>query len=166
MLRPGPAAVVVVVADGYEVLSRNRRGTSLWRARQIQRLVVPRWFPIAAGLTMPLPQLDQHVPVLGGHIAGSRLPTCRFRRSLSASARRAGTPAGRWAKARPGVRVDEHLEPDLPAGYLYLERLSDEAAAWCAPDGRFGLVEWTGPRITFGRPTSTGRCRCCGPAAT
>ena len=151
MLRPGPAAVVVVVADGSGVLSAQQAWHFVVESPElIQLVVVPVWFPIAAGLTTPVPELEQHVPVLGGphrRLEASDLPVPKT--TLERPARRKGVRADRWARARPGVRVDEHLEPDLPAGYLYLERLSHESGAWCAPDGRFGLVEWAGPRIYF-----------------
>jgi outer membrane protein assembly factor BamB len=52
-------------------------------------------------------------------------------------------PATRWAKARPGVRVDEHLDLALPTGYLRVAHLTDKAAAWCTLDGRFGRVDWS-----------------------
>jgi hypothetical protein len=149
MLRPGPAAVVVIVADGYGVLSAQQAWHFVVESPElIQLVVVPVWFPIAAGLTTPVPELEQYVPVLTGphrRLEESDLPVPET--TLERPARRKGVRADRWARARPGVRVDEHPEPDLPASYLYLERLSHAAAAWCAPDGRFGLVEWAGPRI-------------------
>ena len=151
MLRPGPAAVVIAVADGYGVLSAQQAWHFVVASTPgIELVVVPVWFPIAAGLTTPVPQLEQHGPVLGGphrRLEAADLPVPEV--TIKRPGRRAGTSANRraWAQARPGVRVDEHREPDLPAGYLHLDRLSDEAAAWCAPDGRFGLVEWKGQRI-------------------
>lgn len=158
MLRPGPAAVVVVVADGYGVLSAQQAWHFVVESPElIQLVVVPVWFPIAAGLTTPVPELEQQVPVLGGphrRLEASDLPVPET--TLERPRRRKDAPADRWARARPGVRVDEHLEPDLPDGYLYLERLSDEAAAWCALDGRFGLVEWAGPRVHPSAPQLEG----------
>ena len=149
MLRPGPAAVVVVVADGYGVLSAQQAWHFVVESPElIQLVVVPVWFPIAAGLTTPVPELEEHVAVLGGphrRLEESDLPVPEA--TLERPGRKRGVRADRWAQARPGVRVDEHPEPDLPAGALYLERLNEKAAAWCAPDGRFGLVEWAGPRI-------------------
>jgi hypothetical protein len=153
MLRPGPAAVVIVVADGYGVLSAQQAWHFVVEsppAIELELVVVPVWFPIAAGLITPVPELEQHVPVLGGphrRFEAAELPVPEI--TVERPARRDGARANRWrwAQARPGVRVDEHREPDIPDGYLYLERLSDEAAAWCALDGRFGLVEWAGPRI-------------------
>lgn len=151
MLRPGPAAVVVVVADGDGVLSAQAAWHFVVEGEPTLQLVqLPVWFPIAAGLTTPVPKLEQHGPILGGphrRLKAADLPVPEI--TLERPARTAGASANRWAwaKARPGVRVDEHREPDLPAGYLHLDRLSDEAAAWCALDGRFGLVEWKGHRI-------------------
>jgi hypothetical protein len=149
MLRPGPAAVVVVVADGYGVLSAQQAWHFVVESPElIQLVMVPVWFPIAAGLTTPVPELEEHVPVFGGphrRLEASDLPVPQV--TLERPARKKEVPADRWVRARPGVRVDERPEPDLPDGYLHLDRLSQEAVAWCALDGRFGLVEWAGPRI-------------------
>jgi hypothetical protein len=116
------------------------------------------WFPIAAGLVTPVPELEQQVPVLGGphrglEIADLPVPAITVegvgRRAAARPGRKAGAPARRraWAQARPGVRVDERPTPDIPVGYLLLDRLDARAAAWCGLDGRFGVVEWTGRRI-------------------
>jgi hypothetical protein len=161
MLRPGPAAVVVVVSDGSGVLSAQQAWHFVVESPpeiHLELVVVPVWFPIAAGMTTPVPELEQHGPVMGGphrtfEVADLAVPEItveRPRRKAGAPAGgKAGAPARRraWAQARPGVRVEERPEPNLPAGYLHLERLSDKAAAWSALDGRFGLVEWTGRRI-------------------
>jgi hypothetical protein len=149
MLRPGPAAVVVIVTDGSGVLSAQQAWHFVVESPElIQLVVMPVWFPIAAGLTTPVPELEHKIPVLGGphrRLEASELPVPET--TLERPVRRKGVPVNRWARARPGVRVDENLEPDLPPGYLHLERFSDEAAAWCTLDGRFGLVEWAGPRV-------------------
>jgi hypothetical protein len=162
MLRPGPAAVVVVVADGYGTLSAQQAWHFIVESPpeiHLEMVVVPIWFPIAAGLTTPVPpQLEQHGPVMGGphrRFEASDLPVPEI--TLKRHARKADAPASgkasapdrrrAWAQARPGVRVDEHPEPELPVGYLHLDRLDNKSAAWSALDGRFGIVEWTGQRI-------------------
>lgn len=155
MLRAGPAAVVVAVADGYGVLSAQAAWHFVVESPppiELQLVVLPVWFPIAAGLTTPVPELEQHVPVLAGRhrrFEAAELPVPES--TLERPGGRAGprAPAGGrgWARARPGVRVEEHRERDLPAGYLHLERLSADAAAWSTLDGCFGLVEWAGPRV-------------------
>jgi PQQ-like domain len=154
MLRPGPAAVVVVVADGYGTLSAQQAWHFVVESPpeiQLELVVVPLWFPIAAGLTTPVPEIEQQVPVLGGphrRLEAADLPVPEV--TIERRARRRGGPPVRsdaWAQARPGVRVDEHREPELPGGYLHLERLSDDAAAWCTLDGRFGLVAWRAGEI-------------------
>jgi hypothetical protein len=155
MLRPGPAAVVVLVADGSGVLSAR----AAWHfvvespeAGAIELVVEPAWFPIAAGLTTPVRELEQHGPVLGGphrRLEAGDLPVPEATLARPArAAGAAGAAGGRWswAQARPGTRVDERRERDLQLGYIYLERLSDEAAAWCALDGGFGVITWAGPR--------------------
>jgi hypothetical protein len=152
MLRAGPTAVVVAVADGYGVLSAQAAWHFVVESPppiELQLVVLPVWFPIAAGLVTPVPELEQHVPVLAGpsrRFEAAELPVPES--TLELPGRGAGARGRwRWARARPGVRVDEHQQPDLPPGYLHLERLSHNAAAWCALDGRFGLVEWAGPGI-------------------
>ena len=153
MLRPGPSAVVVAVSDGSGVQSAQAAWHFVVESPpeiQLELVVLPVWFPIAAGLMTPVPELEQHVPVLGGphrRIEASDLPVPEI--TLERPARKDDAAARRWdwVQARPGVRVDEHREPDLPADYLHLERLNDEAAAWCTLDGRFGIVEWKKQRI-------------------
>ena len=168
MLRPGPAAVVVVVSDGSGVQSAQQAWHFVVESPpeiHLELVVVPVWFPIAAGMTTPVPELEQHGPVMGGphrRFEASDLPVPEItlerpgRKALPPAAGKAGAAGGKagaparrraWAQARPGVRVEERPERDLPAGYLHLERLDDKAAAWSALDGRFGLVEWTGRRI-------------------
>jgi hypothetical protein len=114
---------------------------------ELQLVMLPVWFPIAAGLTTPVPELEQHVPVLAGphrRFEAADLPVPES--TIERPPRTPGTSRGRWAwaRARPGVRVDEHPKPDLFHGYLHLQRLNDEAAVWCALDGRFGVIEWAG----------------------
>jgi hypothetical protein len=153
MVRPGPAAVVVAVADGSGVQSAQAAWHFVVESPpeiQMQLVVVPLWFPIAAGLMTPVPKLEQQTPVLGGphrRIEASELPVPEI--TLERPARRDGASAKRWdwAQARPGVRVDEHREPDILAGYLHLERLNDQAVAWAILDGRFGVVDWKEQRI-------------------
>jgi hypothetical protein len=152
-LRPGPAAVVVVVSDGSGVQSAQQAWHFIVQSPpeiHLELVVVPVWFPIAAGMTTPVPELEHHGPVMGGphrRLDVADLPVPEI--TLERSARKTAAVAKRreWARARPGVRVDERPESELPAGYLHLDRLTDKAAAWCTLDGRFGLVEWTGQRI-------------------
>ena len=151
MLRPGPVAVVVIVADGYGVLSAQQAWHFVVESPELiplELVVVPVWFPIAAGVIAPVPELEQHVEVVGTPHRRLEAGDLSVPKStLERRARRKDVPPDRWVRARPGVRVDEHVEPDLPTGYLHLERLSDVAVAWCTLDGRFGLVEWAAPRI-------------------
>jgi hypothetical protein len=152
MLRPGPAAVVVAVADGSGVLSAQAAWHFIVESPpqiQLEMVIIP-WFPIAAGLMTPVPELEQQTPVLGGphrRIEASDLPVPEI--TLERPPRKDGASARRWdwVQARPGVRVDEHRETDLLTGYLHLDRLNDEATAWCTLDGRFGLVSWKDQRI-------------------
>jgi len=148
MIRPGPAAVVVVVADGYGKLSAQAAWHFIVQtAPAMRQVVLPPWFPIAAGLTTPVPPLDRHGPVLGGPhrwIEAGNLPVPV---STLKQVPKRGEPPTRWARTRPGVRVDERVDPDFPTGYLRFDHLNEKAAAWCGLDGRFGRVDWTERRI-------------------
>jgi hypothetical protein len=148
MLRPGPAAVVVVVSDGYGKLSAQQAWHFVVESAPQILQVLPAWFPISAGLTTPVPQLKGHGPLLGGphrFVKAANLPVPAI--ILKKSPRKGSAPAPRWMKARPGVRVDQHANRHLPTGYLLLDHLSEKAAAWCALDGRFGRVDWTAHRV-------------------
>jgi hypothetical protein len=149
MLRPGPAAVVVLVADGYGKLSAQQAWHFIVASAPENRHVLPpRWFPIAAGVMTPVPQLENHGPVLGGphrFVKPADLPVPKI--TLERLSRKGSGLATRWAQARPGVQVDEQVKPGLPAGYLYLEHFTDKSAAWCALDGRFGRIDWAARRI-------------------
>ena len=177
MLRPGPAAVVVVVADGSGVLSAQQAWHFVVQSPpeiHLELVVVPVWFPIAAGLTTPVPQSSSSTArSWADRIAGSRSPTCRYRRSPSS--------------ARPAAAQDRRRRANRPArGHR-----RDRACAWTSTRSRISRPatctstgSTTRPRrgapstagsgsssgrdggSTRGRPSSTGRCRCCGPAAT
>ena len=145
MLRPGPAAVVVVVGDGYGKLSAQQAWHFVVEsAPAVLQVVLPAWFPIAAGLITPVPPLERHGSVLGGphrfvEAADLPVPSSTLKRIASKGA----APATRWARTRPGVRVDQHADPALPTGYLRVAHVTDKAAAWCALDGRFGRIDWS-----------------------
>jgi hypothetical protein len=164
MLRPGPTAVVIVVADGTGVLSAQAAWHFVVESPppiELKLIVVPIWFPIAAGLTTPVPQLEQQGPVVGGpHVRLEAVDLPVPLTTLKPVLRGRGERATRWVRTRPGVRVDEHVEPDLPAGYLYLERLTDRSAAWCTFDGRFGRIDWTA------RETCGWKAKIDGPVRT
>lgn len=149
-VRPGPTAVVVVVADGYGTLSAQEAWHFVVQgAPELQMVAIPVWFPIAAGLLTPVLGVAQDAPVLGGPhrtIEAGDLPVPEV--TLDRPGRPVGAHPRRWAQARPGVQVNAHQEPDLPTGYLHLDRLTDGAAAWCTLDGQFGVVEWAERRVS------------------
>jgi hypothetical protein len=148
MIRPGPAAVVVVVADGYGKLSAQAAWHFIVQsAPGMRQVVLPPWFPIAAGLTTPVPPLERHGAIFGGphrFIEAGDLPV-----PVSTLKRvpKRGAPSTRWARARPGVRVDERVDPDFPKGYLRFDHLNEKAAVWCGLHGQFGRIDWTERRI-------------------
>lgn len=148
MIRPGPAAVVVVVADGYGKLSAQAAWHFIVQsAPGVRQVVVPPWFPIAAGLTTAVPPLERHGAVLGGphrFIKAADLPVPM---STLKQVPKRGEPPTRWVRARPGVRVNQRADRDFPKGYLRFDHLDDKAAAWCGLDGRFGRIDWAEHRI-------------------
>ena len=159
MLQPGPAAVVVVVADGYGTLSAQQAWHFVVEsAPEVTLVLLPLWFPIAMGLTTPVPKLERYGPVVGvphRRIEVGDLPVPEI--TLKGRPRKGGVLTTEWARTRAGVRVDEHVAPDLPRGYLLLERLSDEAVAWSALDGRFGRLDWRTKRINGWVTKAEGR---------
>jgi hypothetical protein len=172
-LAAGPAAVVVAVTDGYGVTSAQAAWHFVVRnVLDLGFVFVPVvWFPIANGLTAPVPDVHRFRQRLGGgHRLVDRPPPAleapRIHAVVAQGAdadqaagglqagldglaeQKIDLPSRRWARARPTVLVEQRVEPLLPSGYLRLDRLRDDAAAWCTLNGQFGLVDFSTRKVT------------------
>ena len=130
LLRPGPAAVVVVVADGSGVLSAQQAWHFVVQSPpeiHLELVVVPVWFPIAAGLMTPVPpELEQHGPVMGGphrrfDVADLPVPEITLEqpaRKTAAGAKRRGVGTGATGRTRgraSGAGSPRRLPASRPA---------------------------------------------------
>ena len=169
MLRPGPVAVVVIVADGYGVLSAQQAWHFVVESPELiplELVVVPVWFPIAAGVIAPVPELEQHVEV-----ARHSAPQARGRRPVrpEVHARATCPQEGRaplTAGCAPGRAYASTSTWSLtfrPATCIW----SGSATwPWRGAPSTAGSGSSSGRRreSTPGRPSSMGRCGRCGRA--